>query len=288
MLVHIKKIITAAEKGKYAVGAFNVNNLEIVQAVVNAAEKMKAPVIVQVTEGAIKYAGLKEITALVKSYATETKIPVALHLDHGHDFKIIKKCITAGFSSVMIDASGLPYKKNVELTKKVVAYAHARKVWVQAELGTLEGAEDWIKVGKGEGYFTDPKEAKRFVKETNINSFAPSVGNYHGVAKIVEKKVLKLDLKRLAEIGKIVPVPLVLHGASGFPEGQIKAAIKAGIRVINIDSELRLSFARAERTFFEININEYDPRKILEPAIIAMQKVVIKKITLFGSRNKAK
>src|SRR3989339_1002626 len=112
MLVHIKKIITAAEKGKYAVGAFNVNNLEIVQAVVNAAEKMKAPVIVQVTEGAIKYAGLKEITALVKSYATETKIPVALHLDHGHDFKIIKKCITAGFSSVMIDASGLPYKKN--------------------------------------------------------------------------------------------------------------------------------------------------------------------------------
>jgi len=288
MLVHIKKIITAAEKGEYAVGAFNVNNLEIVQAVINAAAKMRSPVIIQVTEGAIKYAGLKEITALVKSYAAETKIPVALHLDHGHDFKIIKKCIAAGFSSVMIDASSLPYKKNVELTKKVVSYAHARKVWVQAELGTLEGAEDWIKVGKGEGYFTDPMEAKRFVKETKINVFAPSVGNYHGVAKIVEKKVLKLDLKRLAEIGKIVPVPLVLHGASGFPEGQIKAAIKAGIRVINIDSELRLSFAQAERTFFEMNINEYDPRKILEPAIVAMQKVVIKKITLFGSRNKAK
>ena len=284
MLVHIKKIITDAEKGQYAVGAFNVNNLEIVQAVINAAEKMKSPVIIQVTEGAIKYAGLKEITAIVKSSAQESSVPIALHLDHGHDFKFI----TAGFSSVMIDASALPYKKNVALTKKVVAYAHARKVWVQAELGTLEGAEDWVKVGKGEGYFTDPEEALGFVKETKINVFAPSVGNYHGVAKIVDKKILKLDLKRLAKIGKIVPVPLALHGASGFPAGQIKSAIKAGVRVINIDSELRLSFAQAERTFFEMNINEYDPRKILQPAILAMQKVVEKKIIVFGSLNKAR
>jgi len=287
MLVHIKKIIEKAQKGKYAVGAFNVNNLEIVRAVIQAAAKSKSPAIIQVTEGAIKYAGLEEITALVKSAAAEVKVPIALHLDHGHDFKVIKKCIKLGFSSVMIDASSLAYKKNVSLTKKVVKYAHARHVWVQSELGTLEGAEDWLKVGKGAGYFTDPVEARRFVKETRTDVFAPSIGNYHGVAKIVEKKRLVLDLKRLAQIAKIVPVPLVLHGASGFPDAQIKAAVKAGIRVINIDSELRLSFAGAERTFWMMHQDEYDPRKILQPAINAMQKVVEKKMTVFGSRNKA-
>ncbi len=288
MLVHIKKIIQAAEKGNYAVGAFNVNNLEIVQAVLMAAQKTKSPVIIQVTEGAIKYAGLEEITALIKSAAGEVKVPVALHLDHGHDFSLIKQCIKQGFSSVMIDASNLNFKKNVVLTKKVVAYAKKYGVWVQAELGALEGAEDWIKVGAGKGYFTEPEEAKRFVRETKINTFAPSIGNYHGVAKIVEKKTLKLDLKRLAEIDKIVPVPLVLHGASGFPSRQLRLAIKSGIRVINIDSELRLSFTLAERAFLEKNRSEYDPRKILGPAIDAMQKVAVSKMKIFGSVNKAK
>jgi len=288
MLVHIKKIVQAAEKGGYAVGAFNVNNLEIIQAVIAGAEKMKAPAIIQVTEGAIKYAGLKEITALIKTAAEETKVPIALHLDHGHDFKLIKECIKLGFSSVMIDASNLPYKKNVALTKKVVAYAKKHKVWVQAELGTLEGAEDWLKVGRGEGYFTEPQEARKFVKETKINVFAPSIGNYHGVAKIVEKKKLTLDLKRLAEIDNIVPVPLVLHGASGFPENQIKKAVKLGIRIINIDSELRLSFTQAERKVLTQSKNEYDPRKILTPAIDAMQKVVAQKVKIFGSAHKAK
>jgi fructose-bisphosphate aldolase, class II len=286
MLVHIKKIIKQAEKGKYAVGAFNVNNLEAVLAVLNAAEENKSPVIIQVTEGAIKYAGLEEITALIKAAAEEVTVPVALHLDHGHDMKVIKAVIAEGFSSVMIDASKYPYKKNVQLTKKVVALAKKNNVWVQAELGTLAGAEDWVKVGEGDEYFTEPEEAKQFVKETGINTFAPSVGNYHGVAKIVKKKVLKLDLIRLVNIDKIVSVPLVLHGASGFPNKEIKGAIKAGVRVINIDSDLRVSFTKAEQKFLKANKDVYDPRKILTPGIEAMQKTAEEKMKIFGSANR--
>ncbi len=287
MLVHIKKIIKKAEQGKYAVGAFNVNNLEILQAVILAAEKLKSPVIIQTTEGAIEYAGLEELVALIKAAAEGASVPVALHLDHGHNFELIKKCIKAGYSSVMIDASDKPYKDNVRIVKKVVQYAKARNVWVQAELGRLEGAEDWIKVGKGQGFFTEPSDAKRFVKETGINVFAVAIGNYHGVQKIIGKKKLMLDLKRLGKIDKLVTVPLVLHGASGFPAGQIKGAIQRGIRVINIDSELRISFTLAERGFLQDNKNIFDPRKILKPAILEMQKTVEKKIKIFGSRNKA-
>ncbi|NQT49781.1 class II fructose-1,6-bisphosphate aldolase [Candidatus Kuenenbacteria bacterium] len=286
MLTHIKKIIKNAEKGQYAVGAFNVNNLEILQAVLAAAEKMKSPVIIQTTEGAIKYAGLEEIVALVKAAAEDLKVPVALHLDHGHDYELIKECIKLGYSSVMIDGSVYPYKKNVQLVKKVVKYARARKVWVQAELGRLEGSEDWVKVGKGQGFFTDPEEAKQFVKETKVDTFAVAIGNYHGVQKIIGKKKLILDLKRLEKIDKLVSIPLVLHGASGFSDNQIKGAIKRGIRIVNIDSELRISFAKAERKFLMENKNIFDPRKILAPAIVQMQKTVERKIQVLGSRNR--
>jgi fructose-bisphosphate aldolase, class II len=287
MLVHIKKIIRDAEKRKYAVGAFNINNLEAMMAVLLAAKKQKSPVIIQTSEGALKYAGLEEIAAMVKAASYDMKIPVALHLDHGHDWETIKKCIKFGFSSIMIDASHLEYKENLKMTKKVVKYAHSKKVWVQAELGRLEGAEDWVKVGKGEGFFTDPDQAKEFVKLTGVDTFAPAIGNYHGVQKIIGKKPLRLDLKRLEKIDKLVKVPLVLHGASGFSDYQIKNAIKQGVRVINIDSDLRVSFTRAERKFFEENKNVFDPRKILAPGIQAMQKTVEKKMKMFGSRNKA-
>ncbi|MBT5338428.1 class II fructose-1,6-bisphosphate aldolase [Candidatus Falkowbacteria bacterium] len=287
MLVHVKKIISKAERGGYAVGAFNVNNLEIIAAVLNAAEKLKSPVIIQTTEGAIEYAGLEELVALVKAAAADLKVPVALHLDHGHDFELIKKCIEYGYSSVMIDASDKPFKKNIALVKKVVNYAHKRQVWVQAELGRLEGSEDWIKVGQKDVYLTEPEEAKDFVKQTGVDTFAPAIGNYHGVGKIINKKVLKLDLKRLEKIDKLVKVPLVLHGASGFPDNQIKGAVKAGVRVINIDSELRISFTKAERKFLKLNKDVYDPRKILAPAIKAMQKTVEKKILVLGSNDKA-
>lgn len=287
MLVHIKEIIKKAEAGKYAVGAFNVNNLEIVQAVLLAAEKMNSPVIIQTTEGAIKYAGLEELVALIKAAAKEAKVPVALHLDHGHDFDLIKKAIDIGYSSVMIDASDKPFNENIKQVRKVVHYAHSRKVWVQAELGQLAGAEDWIKVNEVNEFLTEPLEAKKFVALTKIDTFAPAVGNYHGVAKIVKKKKLKLNLKLLEKIDNMVSVPLVLHGASGFPVKEIKGAIKVGIRIINIDSELRISFVRAEKKFLAKNKDEYDPRKVLTPAILEMKKTVIKKIIVFGSKNKA-
>ncbi len=287
MLVHIKKIVNDAEKGGYAVGAFNVNNLEILQAVLQAAEKLKSPVIIQTTEGAIEYAGHEELTALVKASAQDLKIPVALHLDHGHSFDVIKKCIKLGYSSVMIDSSDKGYDENIKNVKKVVEYAHQRKVWVQAELGRLEGSEDWLKVGKNKAFLTEPPEALDFVRKTKVDTFAPAIGNYHGVQKIVSKKVLRLDLNRLEKIDKLVKVPLVLHGASGFSDYQIKQAVKRGVRVINIDSELRVSFTRAERKFLQENTNVYDPRKILSPAILAMQKTVEKKIKVFGSQNKA-
>ncbi|MEK7159334.1 MAG: class II fructose-bisphosphate aldolase, partial [Patescibacteria group bacterium] len=208
------------------------------------------------------------------------------HLDHGHDFDLIKKAIDLGYSSVMIDASDKPFDENIKQVKRVVRYAHARKVWVQAELGQLAGAEDWIKVNEANEFFTDPLEAKRFVTLTKIDTFAPAVGNYHGVAKIVGKKKLKLNLKLLEKIDKLVSVPLVLHGASGFPAKEIKGAIKAGIRIINIDSELRVSFVKAEKKFLAANKNEFDPRKVLTPAIQEMTKTVEKKIIMFGSRNK--
>lgn len=287
MLVHVKEIIKKAVAGKYAVGAFNINNLEILQAVLRAAEKMHSPVIIQTTEGAIKYAGLDELAAMIKASAENAKVPMALHVDHGKNFNLIKKCVQAGYSSVMIDASDKPLSENIRLTRHVVQYCHKKNVFVQAELGRLEGSEDWLKVNDNEGFLTDPTQAKEFVEQTKIDFFAPAVGNYHGVLKLINKKRLRLDLKRLAEIAKMVKIPLVLHGASGFPCAQIKRAIALGVRVINIDSELRVSFARAERKFLSENKDVYDPRKILSPAVAAMQKVVEKKIRVFGSRNKA-
>jgi len=286
MLVHIKEIIKKAQRGKYAVGAFNVNNLEMVLAVIRAAEKAQSPAIIQMTEGAIEYAGLEELVALIKAAAGETRVPLAIHLDHGHSPELIKKCVQIGFSSVMIDASAYPYQKNVHLTKNIVKLAHAKGVWVQAELGRLEGLEDWVKVGQGEGFFTVPADAKRFARETGINVLAVAIGNYHGVQKVLENKVLKLDLKRLARIAKIVSVPLVLHGASGFPGSQIRQAIKLGIRIINIDSDLRIAFIKAEKGFLQKNKDVFDPRKILTPAIEAMQDTIIKKMKMFGSYHK--
>ena len=248
---------------------------------------MKSPVIIQTTEGAIKYAGLEELVALVKAAAKDVKVPVALHLDHGHDYDLIKMAIDIGYSSVMIDVSDKPFEENVKQVKRVVRYAHARQVWVQAELGQLAGAEDWIRVADAKALFTNPESAGEFIDLTKIDVLAPAIGNYHGVAKIIGKKKLKLNLKLLEKIDKLVSVPMALHGASGFPAKEIKGAIKAGIRIINIDSELRVSFVKAEKKFLAENKNEFDPRKVLTPAILAMQKTVEKKILMFGSNNKA-
>lgn len=286
MLVHIKQLVKKARAGNYAIGAFNVNDLEMVLAVLAAAEKMKSPAIIQVTESAIKYAGLKELFAIVKIGADEIKAPVAIHLDHGLDFEMIKQCVAAGFSSVMIDGSTLPYAANVALSKKVVQYCHRRNVFVQAELGQLQGPRPRGKREITRARATDPAQAADFALATGIDALAVSIGNIHGVKKIIKHLPKKLNLKKLEEIAKLVHIPFVLHGASGFPAGQIKKAVELGVKIVNIDSELRISFAEAERKILIEDKNVFDPRKIFTPAIAAMQKTVESKIKMFGSENK--
>jgi fructose-bisphosphate aldolase class II len=287
MLVHIKEIIKKAEKGGYAVGAFNTQNLEITLGIIRGAMAVRAPVIIQVSETTIEYAGLKPITHIVKTIAKNlaVNIPVALHLDHGRKFQSVVECIGAGFSSIMMDASDLPFDENVAVTAKAVDYAHKHGVWAQGELGRLKGIEDVVKVKEREAFMTDPIEAKEFVRRTKVDTLAVSIGNIHGIAKLIQG-VPKLDLQRLKEINKKVKIPLVLHGASGVSKVDIQKAIKLGIRIINIDTEIRLAFTNALRKTLK-DPKIYDPRKVLAPSIDEVAKVVEEKIKMFGSAGKA-
>jgi len=304
MLVSLKKILQDANKRKYAVGAFNVNNLEILKAITNAAEKLKSPVILQTSEGALEYAGLDYLYSVLSIAAEKTKVPVVIHLDHGKNIETIKDCIKKGYSSVMIDASKFPIEKNIGITKKVVSIAHKKGVSVEAEIGTIGGAEDLVSARKI--IYTEPKDAKRFVDKTGIDALAVAIGTSHGAYKF--SGAGKLDIKRLREIDKIVKIPLVLHGASGVPgdivsiakkygakfekaegvpDSQIKLAVRNGIRKINTDTDLRLAFTAAVRKVLAEKRNEFDPRNILGPAKELMQKVVEKRMKLFGSAGKA-
>ncbi|MCD1147022.1 class II fructose-1,6-bisphosphate aldolase [Peptoniphilus sp. KCTC 25270] len=283
MLVSGKEILLHADQNKYAVGAFNINNMEIIQAIVGAADELRSPVILQASQGAIKYAGIEYITALGKLVADKYDIPVALHLDHGTDFEEIMKCIRYGFSSVMIDASKYPLEENIERTKEIVKIAHSVGVSVEAELGKIGGTEDQIVVSEAEATFTDPKEAKIFVEETGIDSLAIAVGTAHGVYKGEPK----LDFDRIEEINKIIDIPLVLHGSSGVPNDSLRKAVERGICKINIDTDIRATFATAVGDFIRANPEEIDPRKILTPARDAMKEIVKKKIEVFGSVNQA-
>ncbi|QSQ08447.1 Fructose-bisphosphate aldolase [Koleobacter methoxysyntrophicus] len=280
--VTVKEILQDARKGSYAVGAFNTNNMEIVQAIVEAAVEENSPVILQASQGALKYAGIEYITAMVKAAAEIAPIPIALHLDHGTSFEQIVKCIRYGFTSVMIDGSKYPLEENIRITKKVVEIAGAVGVSVEAELGKIGGTEDDISVSEKEAYMTDPQEAVRFVKETGVDSLAIAIGTAHGPYKGEPK----LDFDRLEKISSLVDIPLVLHGASGVPEDSIRKAVERGICKINIDTDIRQAFARAVREFLEKNPKEYDPRKILGPAKEEMKKVIREKIRLFGSSGK--
>ncbi|MFC1612225.1 class II fructose-1,6-bisphosphate aldolase [Patescibacteria group bacterium] len=305
MLVSLKKILDKADKHGYAVPAFNINNMEIVQAVIWGAVKMKSPVIIQTSEGAIKYAGMDYLKAMV-DIAAKAPVPVVFHLDHGKDLNVIKKAIDSGYTSVMIDASTLPYKQNVAKTKKVVEWAHAKGISVEAELGAIEGVEDLVKVSERQEVFTDPKKAKKFVKETRCDALAISIGTAHGAHKFKGKP--KLDFKRLKEIDKVVTVPLVLHGASQVPrkyvalanrngaklkktvgvsDALLKKAIKRGIRKVNTDTDLRLAFNAAVRQTVKKDRKIFDPRKILGPAREEMQKVVEHRIQVCGCKNRA-
>lgn len=283
MLVTGKQILEHADQNGYAVGAFNVNNMEIIQAIAEAAGDLKAPVILQASQGAIKYAGVEYITSLVKTTAELVDVPMTLHLDHGTDFEEIMKCIRNGFTSVMIDASKHELEENIRLTKEIVRIAHSVGVSVEAELGKIGGTEDQIVVSEAEATYTDPEEARIFVEETGVDSLAIAVGTAHGVYK-GEPKV---DIERIKEIDRVVPVPLVLHGSSGVPYDTLENAVKAGIRKINIDTDIRASFAGAVKEFVESNPEEIDPRKILKPARARMADTVKEKIKVFGSDGKA-
>ncbi|MBG0764943.1 MAG: class II fructose-1,6-bisphosphate aldolase [Tissierellales bacterium] len=281
MLVTGKELLDKAHEGGYAVGAFNVNTMEQCQAIIAAAEETRSPVIIQASQGGLKYAGVKMISAMVKALAEDTDIPVALHLDHGTDFKQIMLCLRHGFTSVMIDASKLPLQGNIDTTKKVCEIAHAVGVSVEAEIGKIGGTEDDVTVSEREATFTDPDEAAKLVNETGVDSLAIAIGTAHGPYKGEPK----LDFDRLELIKKKLDMPIVLHGSSGVPEASIRKAVSLGVNKINIDTDIRLSFSAAVRDFVGKS-DAYDPRKIITPARDAMKETIKEKMIMFGSAGK--
>jgi fructose-bisphosphate aldolase class II len=279
-LVSVAQLLKKADAEKYAVGAFNANNMEIVQAIIEAAEEVKSPVILQASQGAIKYAGIAFISGMVKIAAEKATVPVALHLDHGNSFEQNMLCIRHGFSSVMYDGSALPLEENIRMTKRVIDVAHAVGVSVEGELGKIGGTEDDISVDEKDARYTVPKEAQYFVAQTNIDLLAVAIGTAHGPYKGGSPK---LDLDRLAEIKALIPnTPVVLHGASGVSDESIRECIARGIRKINIDTDLRQAFVWKMRDIMAANPKEIDPRKILGPAKDALKEVVKTKMQLFG------
>lgn len=283
MLVSGKELLEHADKNGYAVGAFNVNNMEIVQAIIEAAEETQSPVILQASQGGLKYAGVEYIAELGKIAARNASVPVAIHLDHGTDFDQIMKCIRYGFTSVMIDGSHYDLEGNIAITKKVVEVARAVGVSVEAELGKIGGTEDDIVVDHKDALHTDPDEAVRFVKETDVDFLAIAIGTahgkYHGTPEI--------DFERLKEIRAKVDVPLVLHGSSGVDYDDLRKAISLGISKINIDTDVRVAFTKGVADAINSNPDEFDPRKIIGPAKVEMKKAIIEKMEVFGSAGKA-
>ncbi len=262
-------------------GAFNANNMEIVQAIAMAAEKEQAPVIMQASQGAIKYAGLEYIIGLVKIAAESTRVPIALHLDHGTSFDQVVRCIRGGFSSVMFDGSQLSLEENIRITNKVLDMARPIGVSVEAELGKIGGTEDDISVK--ESLYTEPHEAEVFVKETGVDALAIAIGTAHGQYKGEPK----LDFERLEKIRKLVNIPIVLHGSSGVPDAAITKAISLGIRKVNIDTNIREAFVARVKQELDKNPSEIDPRKLLGPGRDAAVELIREKIRLFGSSGKA-
>ncbi len=286
MIVRPHDFITDALSNHYALGAFNTSNLELTQAIVLGAKQMKSPVIVQTSEGAIEYGGINVLSAIVKTLAAEESIPVILHLDHGHSLDLIKQCIQAGYTSVMIDLSTRSLSENISLTKKVVAFAHPHRVWVEAELGSILGAEGAKELGRSsvpDSSLTDPRQVKQFVMETGINSLAVSVGTIHGA--FTGQEYIRFEL--LSKIEQCVPdFPLVIHGASGIPDAHLHQVSTANVCKINVDTELRIAFEQAVRAYVLQEHDSVDPRKILGPARDAVQRVVANKIKVFGSASR--
>lgn len=306
-LVSTTDMFKKAYEGGYAIGAFNVNNMEIVQGIVDAAKEEQSPLILQVSAGARKYAKHIYLVKLVEAALEDTGLPIALHLDHGDDFEICKSCIDGGFTSVMIDGSKHDFETNVALTKKVVEYAHAHGVVVEGELGRLAGVEDDVNVSEKDALFTDPDQAAEFVERTGVDSLAIAIGTSHGAYKF--KGEPYLDFERLEKVGKLLPgFPIVLHGAStvlpefvekcnkyggnipgaqGVPEEMLRKAASMSVCKINIDTDLRLAITASIREFFVENPSEFDPRKYLGPARDAIKGMVQHKIKdVLGSSGK--
>jgi fructose-bisphosphate aldolase class II len=283
-LVSMKEMLEKGKKEGYAVGQFNINNLEFTQAILQAAEEEKSPVILGVSEGAAKYMGgfisvVYMVKGLMESY--KTTVPVAIHLDHGSSFEKCKEAIDAGFTSVMIDASHHAFEENVEVTSKVVEYAHARNVSVEAELGTVGGQEDDI-IAEGVIY-ADPVECAELVKRTAIDCLAPALGSVHGPYKGEPN----LGFKEMEEIAGLADLPLVLHGGTGIPAHDIERSISLGTAKINVNTESQISATKAIRAYLDEHQEQYDPRKYLTPARDAIKATVIGKMRIFGSSNKA-
>lgn len=285
-LVSMTKMLNEAKEGGYAVGQFNLNNLEFTQAILQAAQEEQSPVILGVSEGAGRYmGGFKLVTAMVKALMEEYNItvPVAIHLDHGSSFENCIKAMYAGFTSVMIDGSHFPLEENIALTKRVVDVAHTLGVSVEAELGRIGGQEDDLVVADAEAAYAVPSECVRLVQETQVDCLAPALGSVHGPYKGEPN----LGFDRMKEIMELTGVPLVLHGGTGIPEKDIKKAISLGTAKINVNTENQISSAQRVRQVLADNPDLYDPRKYLGPARDAIKETVKAKMREFGSSHKA-
>jgi fructose-bisphosphate aldolase class II len=280
-LVSGKELLIEARRGRYAVGAFNANNLEMIQGIIGAAEEERAPVILQASQGAIKYAGLEYITEMVKVAGRLARIPVVLHLDHGTDFSQAVLCLRAGFTSLMFDGSLLPYEENVRITKSIVEIAQPCGVSVEGEIGRIGGAEEGD-ASESRPVLTDPREAQSFVEDTGIDSVAVAVGTVHKM----KVKEARLDLELLEKIAAQVKIPLVLHGSSGVPDEALREAVKRGISKVNVATELSMGFSNELRKTLTRLPDEVDTRSLLKPAREALKQVVRRKIKVLGSSGK--
>ena len=309
-LVTTKEMFEKAYNGGYAIGAFNVNNMEIVQGITEAAGELRAPLILQVSKGARAYANHTYLIKLVEAALIETDLPICLHLDHGDSFDLCKSCIDGGFTSVMIDMSSKPFEENIAVTRQVVEYAHDHGVVVEAELGTLAGIEDEVKVAAGDASYTRPEEVEEFVSRTGCDSLAIAIGTSHGAYKFKPGTKPQLRFDVLEEVSKRLPgFPIVLHGAAsvpqefvekinkyggampgaiGVPEDQLRKAASMAVCKINIDSDLRLAMTACIREHFATNPGDFDPRQYLKPARAAIKAMVAHKIVdVLGCDGKA-
>ncbi len=281
-------IFKKAKENNYAIGAFNVSNLEQIKAIILAAQNLKSPVLICTSQGESEFIGKRHIRALIDAYKKETDLPLVLHMDHGKTFEIVKEAIDAGYDSVHFDGSGLSFEENIKVTSEVVEFAKEKGVKnIEGELGYLRGGstiQDAVEIKRED--LTDPEQVQEFIEQTGIDSLAIAIGNIHGVFKGNKNPHLFLD--RLEEIDKVVSgnVGLVLHGGSGTPEQDIKKAVQLGVVKVNINTELRIAFTNALKNILETNLNEVTPYKIMSPVIEAVQNTVEEKIKLFGSDNK--